>query len=78
MWQTLVLPEYELAPQHGLEPRTQWLIPPMAGLYRRCFKKPFDTSLFNPLFQTHRFTPGFALDFMDDLPRSFNNFGGSG
>ena len=66
-----------MAPPDGLEPPTQWLIPPSAGLYRlNILEIPFYPTVFNLLFEYHGIAAGIGFSSPDDFPWPNENLGG--
>ena len=63
-----------LAPQHGLEPRTRWLIPPVAGLCRPIIQITADSSLFDLSFEGYSLTLIWAFLSPYDIPWTLKNF----
>ncbi|MEE9402039.1 MAG: hypothetical protein V3V47_02460, partial [Desulfobacteria bacterium] len=48
---------FEVAPQHGLDPRTRWLIPPQAGLCQlNLFEIPTNPAFLDLSFERYSLT----------------------
>jgi len=61
-----------MAPQHGLEPRTRWLIPPWAGLYQLSFfEVATNSAVFDLSFERYSLTSCRTLHCPDELPWPF-------